>query len=65
MDFENKILKIDHKKIIDNNWSFRKGNISGFSIEIYETETESHSSFTYYNDEKSRDKDYELLCQLK
>lgn len=64
MDFINKILKSDAKKIIDNNWNFEKGTVSRFSIEVFEPETESFSSYTYYGDKKSRDKDYELLCQL-
>lgn len=65
MDFINKILKTDSKKIIDGNWVFEKGTVSGFSIEVFEPETESFSSYTYYQDEKSRDKDYELLCSIK
>lgn len=65
MDFINKILKSDSKKIVDNNWHFEQGDVSGFSIEVFEPETESFSSYTYYEDEESRNKDYELLCQLK
>lgn len=65
MDFINKTLKTDSKKIIDGNWAFEKGTVSGFSIEVFEPETDSFSSYTYYQDEKSRDKDYELLCSIK
>lgn len=64
-EFENKILKSNLNKILENNLAFEKGTVSGFSIEVYEPETESFSSFLYYNNEKSRDKDYELLCQLR
>jgi len=64
-NFENKVLKLDSVKIIKNNLNFEKGTVSGFSIEVFEEETESYSSYTYYNDEKKRNKDYELLCELK
>lgn len=64
-EFDNKILKSNLSTILDNNYSFEKGNVSGFSIEVYEPETDSFSSFLYYNDEESRDKDYGLLCQSR
>jgi hypothetical protein len=65
MEFKNKLLKIDSKKIIDDNFPIEKGTVSGFSIEVFEPETESFSSYTYYDDEKSRDKDWEILCSMK
>lgn len=65
MKFHNKILFQDSKKIIQSSLAFEKGTVSGFSIELFEPETESFTSYTYYDDEINRDKDFELLCQLK
>lgn len=65
MKFENKVLKFDSDRIIKEDLNFEKGSVSGFSIEVFEPDTESYSSYTYYDDEKKRDKDYELLCELK
>jgi hypothetical protein len=65
MKFENKVLKFDSDRIIKEDLNFEKGTVSGFSIEVFEPDTESYSSYTYYDDEKKRDKDYELLCELK
>jgi hypothetical protein len=61
----NQVLKQDFQKIINNGYYFEKGKVSGFSIEVFEPETESFSSYTYYDDEKNRDNDYEILCGLK
>jgi hypothetical protein len=65
MKFENKVLKFDSDRIIKEDLNFEKGTVFGFSIEVFEPDTESYSSYTYYDDEKKRDKDYELLCELK
>lgn len=65
MKFENKVLKFDSDRIIKEDLNFEKGTVSGFSIEVFEPDTESYSSYTYYDDKKKRDKDYELLCELK
>lgn len=65
MKFKNKVLSQDLKKILENKLVFKKGKVSGFSIEIFEPETESYSSYIYYDDEYNRDKDYKLLCDLK
>lgn len=61
----NTVLQKDFQKIINEKLDFEKGNVSGFSIEVFEPETESFSSYIYYEDEKKRDKDYETLCKLK
>jgi hypothetical protein len=61
----NSVLQKDFQKIINEKLDFEKGNVSGFSIEVFEPETESFSSYIYYEDEKKRDKDYETLCKLK
>lgn len=62
---KNNILQKDFQRIINDDLNFEKGNVSGFSIEVFEPETESYSSYIYYDDEKSRDKDFEILCGLK
>lgn len=62
---KNSVLQKDFQKIINEKLSFEKGNVSGFSIEIFEPDTESYSSYIYYNDEQSRDKDWKILCELK
>jgi hypothetical protein len=61
----NSVLQKDFQKIINENLSFERGNVSGFSIEVFEPDTESYSSYIYYNDEESRDKDWKILCELK
>jgi hypothetical protein len=65
MELINKILKLDSKRIIDSQFKIEKGVVSGFSIEVFEHETDSYTSYTYYDDEKNRDKDWELLCKIK
>ncbi len=61
----NVVLQKDFQKIINDKLDFEKGTVSGFSIEVFEPETESYSSYIYYQDEKNRDKDYEILCNLR
>jgi hypothetical protein len=61
----NSVLQKDFQKIINENLFFERGNVSGFSIEVFEPDTESYSSYIYYNDEESRDKDWKILCELK
>ena len=61
----NSVLQKYFQKIINENLSFERGNVSGFSIEVFEPDTESYSSYIYYNDEESRDKDWKILCELK
>jgi len=41
-----------------------KGDVSGASIEIEETDPQSFSSYTYYENEKLRDEDFEELQTL-
>lgn len=61
----NPVLRLDIKKIIDKKYPFEKGSISGFSIEIFIPETESYSSYIYYDNEKNRDNDFEILCKFE
>jgi hypothetical protein len=64
--FVNIVLKNDLKDITKNITGFEisKGNVSGNSIEIVEKETQSESSYVYYERDGDRDKDYELLLEL-
>lgn len=60
-------LKNDLKQILKNPTKFgevRKGEVSGFSIEIEEKDPQSFSSYTYYENEKLRDADFEELQSL-
>ena len=65
MKVSNTVLSKNIKNIINNNLKFEKGTVSGYSIEVYEPETESFCSYIYYDDEENRDKDFEILCKLK
>lgn len=60
-------LKNDLKEILvnpSNIASVTKGELSGFSIEVEEKEPQSFSSYTYYEDEKLRDADFDELQTL-
>lgn len=60
-------LKNDLKGILENTSnvaSVTKGDVSGFSIEIEEKEPQSFSSYTYHEDEKLRDADFDELQTL-
>ena len=59
MIFNNTELRKDAVRIAGEGLSYSKGTASGFSIEV--EEDCSSSSYVYYQDEKSRDKDFELL----
>ena len=61
----NPVLRLDIEKIVNQNLSFEKGSVSGFSIEVFIPETESYSSYIYYDNEKNRDNDFEIICKLK
>lgn len=60
----NPVLRLDIEKIINQKLSFNKGSVSGFSIEVFIPETESYSSYIYYDNEKNRDNDFEIICKL-
>jgi len=60
-------LKNDLKKILKDPTKFgkiSKGDVSGFSIELEEKTPQSFSSYTYYEDEKLRDSDFNELQTL-
>lgn len=60
-------LKNDLKEILSNPSkiaSVEKGTVSGFSIEIEEKDPQSFSSYTYHEDEKLRDADFDELQTL-
>ena len=65
MIFKNKEVREMATLIIENCIDFKKGTISGHSIEIVENDPESFTSFTYYEDEAGRDSDFNILTQLK
>jgi len=60
----NPVLRQDIEKIISKKLSFNKGTVSGFSIEVFQPDTDSYSSYIYYDSEKNRDNDWEIICQL-
>jgi hypothetical protein len=60
----NKELKAMSTTIVEKQLEFRKGTVSGHSIEITESDPESHTSFIYYEDEEKRDSDFEELMSL-
>lgn len=65
MIFNNKEVKAMATEIVEKGIEFEKGTVGGFSIEIVESDPESHTSFIYYDDEKKRDSDFDLLSQLR
>jgi len=65
MIFNNKEVKLMASEIVDKGIDFKKGTVGGYSIEIEESNPESHTSFIYYEDESARDSDFDLLTQLK
>ena len=64
--FVNVVLKNDLKDLTENVNKFEvsKGSVSGNSIEVLDKETQSQSSYIYYDRNSDRDKDYELLSEL-
>lgn len=47
------------------NFEFEKGTVSDFSINVWRIEPiADEGSFLYYDDEESRDKDWDLLMGL-
>jgi len=64
--FINVVLERDLKELSNNITGFEitKGDVSGFSIEVVEIETNSQSSYVYYDRDAERDNDYELLLEL-
>ena len=65
MIFKNKEVKLMASEIVEKGIDFKKGTVGGYSIEIEESDPESHTSFIYYDDEKKRDSDFDLLSQLR
>ena len=60
--FINKTIKDNLDVILDYNTEAKEGNVSGFSIEVMEGD--SYSSYVYYDDKESRDKDLIKLNKL-
>jgi len=65
MIFNNKEVREMASEIVNKGIDFKKGTVSGHSIEIVENDPESHTSFTYYEDEVARDADFNLLTELR
>ena len=65
MIFNNKEVKTMASEIVEKGIDLKKGTVGGYSIEIEESDPESHTSFIYYDDEKKRDSDFDLLSQLR
>lgn len=65
-NFLNHVLKSDIKDLIKNvdNLTIKKGEISGNSIEIEDSVTQSQSSYVYYSRTDDRDKDFNELLNL-
>ena len=42
IEFKNKVLRLDSQSIINNEYKIEKGYIGGYSIEVFEPETESY-----------------------
>lgn len=61
MKIINIALKSDIDSIIERRLVFEKGTVSGNSIEIFDPQTDSYLSYTYYDDVESRDNDLEIL----
>jgi hypothetical protein len=61
MIFNNKTIEKDFDLLKKNKYTFKKGNISGNSIEFIDDN--SYTSYVYYDDDKSRDEDYEKLIK--
>jgi hypothetical protein len=64
--FVNIVLKNDLKELSQKvkTIEITKGDVSGNSIEVIEIETNSQSSYVYYDKVTERDSDYELLLEL-
>ena len=64
--FVNIVLKNDLKELTEKikGIEITKGDVSGNSIEVTELETNSQSSYVYYDRVADRDRDYELLLEL-
>jgi hypothetical protein len=65
MIFNNKEVKAMSSMIVESGLEFKKGNVGGYSIEIEESDPQSFTSFIYYEEEKKRDNDFDLLSQLR
>ena len=61
MIFNNKTIEKDFDLLKKNKYTFKKCNISGNSIEFIDDN--SYTSYVYYDDDKSRDEDYEKLIK--
>lgn len=61
MKFNNKTIEKDFDLLKKSKYTFKKGNVSGNSIEFIDDN--SYTSYVYYDDDKCRDEDYEKLIK--
>jgi|AntRauMFilla1563_2_1112583.scaffolds.fasta_scaffold01064_6 helix-turn-helix protein len=61
--FNNSSIKNIVEDAKENDFEVKKSHVSGYSILVVEA-TNSIASFTYYEDKKSRDEDFETLEKL-
>lgn len=71
VDIKNRFVNKEIHKVLDtvledvSNFEFEKGFVSGFSINVWRIEPiADEGSFLYYDDEESRDNDWDLLMSL-
>lgn len=61
--FHNKILNDDFKEIITNDYTIKKGLVSGNSIEVLYDSTSV--SYIYYSNIEQRDFDFDKIIEIK
>jgi hypothetical protein len=64
-EFNNKVLNRDLKELISKvtHLEITKGKVSGYSIEVYDKNTQSQGSYIYSKHSKQRDEDYNTLLE--
>lgn len=61
--FHNKTLNDDFKEIITNDYTIKKGLVSGNSIEVLYDSTSV--SYIYYDNVEKRDFDFDKIIEIK
>jgi hypothetical protein len=61
--FHNKVLNDDFKEIITNDYTIKKGLVSGNSIEVLYDSTSV--SYIYYANVEQRDFDFDKIIEIK
>jgi hypothetical protein len=70
-EIKNSFKNTEIHKVIDTicedveNFEYSKGDVSGFSINVWRiAPMEDEGSFLYYDREEDRDSDFDLLCGI-